>query len=94
MKLPPLEYACPASLSEAVALLASGGGDARAIAGGQSLMPMIAFRVVAPTLLVDLRKLPGLERDQDFGRRCAARRHGALARHPGRRAAGARRIRC
>ena len=61
MKLPPLEYACPASLSEAVALLASGGGDARAIAGGQSLMPMLAFRVVAPTLLVDLRKLPELK---------------------------------
>jgi CO/xanthine dehydrogenase FAD-binding subunit len=60
MKLPPLEYACPASLSEAVALLAAHGGDARAIAGGQSLMPMLAFRVVAPTLLVDLRKLPEL----------------------------------
>jgi carbon-monoxide dehydrogenase medium subunit len=61
MKLPPLEYACPASLSEAVALLASGGGDARAIAGGQSLMPMLAFRVVAPSLLVDLRKLSELK---------------------------------
>jgi carbon-monoxide dehydrogenase medium subunit len=61
MKLPPLEYACPASLAEAVALLAAGGGDARAIAGGQSLMPMLAFRVVAPTLLVDLRKLPELK---------------------------------
>ncbi|MPZ40727.1 MAG: xanthine dehydrogenase family protein subunit M [Rhizobiales bacterium] len=61
MKLPPLEYACPASLSEAVALLAAGGGDARAIAGGQSLMPMLAFRVVAPTLLVDLRKPPELK---------------------------------
>ena len=60
MKLPPLEYACPTSLSEAVALLASRGGDARAIAGGQSLMPMLAFRVVAPALLVDLRKLSGL----------------------------------
>jgi len=61
MKLPPLEYACPASLSEAVALLASRNGDARAIAGGQSLMPMLAFRVVAPTLLVDLRKLSELK---------------------------------
>jgi aerobic carbon-monoxide dehydrogenase medium subunit len=61
MKLPPLEYACPASLSEAVALLASRGGDARAIAGGQSLMPMLAFRVVAPSLLVDLRKLSELK---------------------------------
>ncbi len=61
MKLPPLEYACPTSLSEAVALLAAGGGEARAIAGGQSLMPMLAFRVVAPTLLVDLRKLKELK---------------------------------
>jgi carbon-monoxide dehydrogenase medium subunit len=61
MKLPPLEYACPASLAEAVTLLASRGGDARAIAGGQSLMPMLAFRVVAPSLLVDLRKLSELK---------------------------------
>ena len=60
MKLPPLEYACPTTLSEAVSLLASRGGDAKAIAGGQSLMPMLAFRVVAPTLLVDLRKLAEL----------------------------------
>jgi carbon-monoxide dehydrogenase medium subunit len=61
MKLPPLEYACPTSLSEAVKLLASRNGDARAIAGGQSLMPMLAFRVVAPALLVDLRKLTELK---------------------------------
>jgi carbon-monoxide dehydrogenase medium subunit len=60
MKLPPLEYTFPVTLSEAVALLASRAGDARAIAGGQSLMPMLAFRVVAPSLLVDLRKLPEL----------------------------------
>jgi len=60
MKLPPLEYACPTSLSEAVALLASRDGDAKAIAGGQSLMPMLAFRLAAPRLLVDLRKLPEL----------------------------------
>ncbi|MGH6771571.1 MAG: FAD binding domain-containing protein [Xanthobacteraceae bacterium] len=60
MKLPPLEYACPTSLSEAVALLATHDGDAKAIAGGQSLMPMLAFRLTAPKLLVDLRKLPEL----------------------------------
>ena len=60
MKLPPLEYACPTTLSEAVALLASRDGDAKAIAGGQSLMPMLAFRLAAPTLLVDLRKLKEL----------------------------------
>jgi aerobic carbon-monoxide dehydrogenase medium subunit len=60
MKLPPLEYACPTTLSEAVALLASRDGDAKAIAGGQSLMPMMAFRIATPTLLVDLRKLTEL----------------------------------
>jgi carbon-monoxide dehydrogenase medium subunit len=60
MKLPPLEYACPATLSEAVALLASRDGDAKAIAGGQSLVPMLAFRMATPALLVDLRKLPEL----------------------------------
>jgi carbon-monoxide dehydrogenase medium subunit len=60
MKLPPLEYACPATLSEAIALLASRDGDAKAIAGGQSLMPMMAFRIATPTLLVDLRKLTEL----------------------------------
>ncbi len=74
MKLPPLEYACPATLAEAVALLAAHGGEARAIAGGQSLMPMLAFRVVAPALLVDLRKLPELKeiRISDDGVRLGA----------------------
>jgi len=62
MKLPAFEYACPATLAEAVALLAAHDGDAKAIAGGQSLVPMLAFRVTAPALLVDLRKLPGLDR--------------------------------
>jgi carbon-monoxide dehydrogenase medium subunit len=60
MKLPPFDYACPATISEAVQLLASRDGDAKAIAGGQSLMPMLAFRLAAPSLLVDLRKLAGL----------------------------------
>ena len=60
MKLPPLEYACPTTISEAVALLASRDGDAKAIAGGQSLMPMMAFRIATPSLLVDLRKLDEL----------------------------------
>jgi carbon-monoxide dehydrogenase medium subunit len=59
MKLPPFDYACPATIPEAVQLLAS-HGDAKAIAGGQSLMPMLAFRLAHPTLLVDLRKLAEL----------------------------------
>src|SRR5262249_14333434 len=60
MKLPAFEYACPGTLAEAVALLAAHDGDAKALAGGQSLVPMLAFRVASPALLVDLRKLPGL----------------------------------
>jgi aerobic carbon-monoxide dehydrogenase medium subunit len=60
MKLPPFEYACPASISEAVALLAAHDGEAKALAGGQSLVPMLAFRVATPALLVDLRKLSQL----------------------------------
>jgi carbon-monoxide dehydrogenase medium subunit len=59
MKLPPFDYACPATLPEAVQLLAS-SDDAKAIAGGQSLVPMLAFRLSQPSLLVDLRKLADL----------------------------------
>jgi carbon-monoxide dehydrogenase medium subunit len=59
MKLPPFDYACPATLPEAVALLAS-RDDAKALAGGQSLVPMLAFRLAQPSLLVDLRKLADL----------------------------------
>jgi aerobic carbon-monoxide dehydrogenase medium subunit len=62
MKLPAFEYACPATLAEAVALLASRDGDAKALAGGQSLVPMMAFRIASPALLVDLRKLADLRR--------------------------------
>src|ERR1700758_5318551 len=60
MKLPPFEYACPTTINEAIALLASHDGEAKALAGGQSLVPMLAFRVASPSLLVDLRKLAEL----------------------------------
>ncbi len=62
MKLPPFEYSAPATLDEAIALLAAGGGTAKALSGGQSLMPVLAFRLASPSLLVDLRKIPGLDR--------------------------------
>lgn len=62
MKLPPFDYARPASLAEAVALLAAHDGEAKLLAGGQSLVPMLAFRVAAPSLLVDLDKLTELRR--------------------------------
>src|SRR5438876_4852401 len=60
MKPAAFDYRAPATLDEAVALLASDPG-ARPIAGGQSLMPVLNFRLAAPTLLVDLRHLPGLD---------------------------------
>ena len=59
MKLPPFDYACPTTLPEAIELLAS-HDDAKAIAGGQSLVPMLAFRLAQPSLLVDLGKLADL----------------------------------
>lgn len=62
MKPPRFDYAAPTSLAEAVGLLAARGGAAKPIAGGQSLMPLLAFRLAAPELLVDLKRVPGLDR--------------------------------
>src|SRR5579885_1855901 len=62
MKPARFDYACPASLDEAVALLAAHPGEAKPLAGGQSLMPALNFRLAQPALLVDLRKVPGLDR--------------------------------
>lgn len=62
MKLPLLEYIRPTTLSDAIALLSAHGGDAKVIAGGQSLMPMLAFRLSSPGLLVDIGRLPDLDR--------------------------------
>jgi aerobic carbon-monoxide dehydrogenase medium subunit len=60
MKLPPFEYSCPEKLADAIALFAAHGGEAKALAGGQSLVPMLAFRVASPSLIVDLRKVDEL----------------------------------
>jgi len=54
MKLPPFRYERPASLDEALSLLAGSAGDAKVIAGGQTLLPIMAFRLAAPSLLVDI----------------------------------------
>lgn len=59
MKAAPFDYARPASLSEALSLLAA-DDDARIIAGGQTLVPMMAMRLARPTLLVDIAHIPGL----------------------------------
>jgi carbon-monoxide dehydrogenase medium subunit len=59
LKPPPFVYHAPATLPEALALLAS-LPDARALAGGQSLMPMLNFRLLAPQHVVDLNRVEGL----------------------------------
>src|ERR1051326_4498043 len=60
MKPAPFDYQAPATLRQAVELLAS-DPEATVIAGGQSLMPLLALRLATPSLLVDLRRIPGLD---------------------------------
>ena len=62
MKAAPFEYVRPATLSEACVLLAEHGSDAKLIAGGQSLVPMMAMRLARPALLVDISRLGELQR--------------------------------
>ncbi len=63
MKPAPFAYVRPATVAEAVEALAAGSaldGGAKVLAGGQSLAPLLAMRLAAPALLVDLNALPGL----------------------------------
>lgn len=60
MKPAPFEYVRPSSLDEAIAALSEGGYAARALAGGQSLIPAMNFRLAQPSLLVDLCDLASL----------------------------------
>jgi CO/xanthine dehydrogenase FAD-binding subunit len=59
MKPAPFEYVRPANLDEACALLAADDG-ARLIAGGQTLVPLMAMRLARPTRLIDIARIPGL----------------------------------
>lgn len=61
MKFPAFDYVRPASLGDALAALAAHGSDAKVLAGGQSLMPMLAFRMTAPRVLVDIGRLAELK---------------------------------
>jgi CO/xanthine dehydrogenase FAD-binding subunit len=60
MKPPPFKYYAPTTLSEALARLAEHGGEAKALAGGQSLIPTMNFRLAQPEALVDLNHIPEL----------------------------------
>src|SRR4051794_18274227 len=72
-------YEAPRSLDEAIALLREGDGEAKVLAGGQSLVPLLKLRFASPELLVDINNLPGLDHhveDPD-----GTIRIGALCRH-------------
>src|SRR5437867_11147341 len=78
MKAPRFAYERPASVAVALALLAEYKDDARVLAGGQSLVPMMNFRVAAPKVLVDINRIAALSGTK------VTRNHvriGALARH-------------
>ena len=90
MKPAPFDYQAPTTLDEAIAALSSGGDSAKALAGGQSLIPVLAMRLAKFDRLVDLRKIDEL-RQIDVGAEAA--RVGAMVRqadaerHPGLRRA-------
>jgi carbon-monoxide dehydrogenase medium subunit len=72
------DYEAPESLEEAIRMLQENGEDAKALAGGHSLLPLMKLRFSVPTLLVDLRRIPGLHGvQQDNG----GWRIGPMTRH-------------
>jgi carbon-monoxide dehydrogenase medium subunit len=79
MKPAPFDYYAPTTVEQALAHLAEHGDEAKVLAGGQSLVPMMNFRLVQPSVLVDLNSIPDLafiQPDEDGGLRI-----GALTRH-------------
>jgi aerobic carbon-monoxide dehydrogenase medium subunit len=77
----PFDYEAPDTLEEAIRMLHENGEDAKPLAGGHSLLPLMKLRVAVPTLLVDLRRIPGLhgmQRDNGSWRIGAMTRHADL----------------
>jgi carbon-monoxide dehydrogenase medium subunit len=72
------DYTAPDTLDDAIQALTDGGEDAKLLAGGHSLLPLMKLRLAAPSLLVDLRKVPGLHGVQ---REDGTWRIGALTPH-------------
>jgi aerobic carbon-monoxide dehydrogenase medium subunit len=56
----PFDYEAPESVDEAIRMLHENGEDAKLLAGGHSLLPLMKLRLAMPTVLVDLRRIPGL----------------------------------
>ncbi len=78
MKPPVFDYVAVTSIDSAVAALAAADGEAKILAGGQSLVPMLNFRLLRPAVLVDINRIAGLDTIEDVG---DTLRIGALARH-------------
>jgi carbon-monoxide dehydrogenase medium subunit len=78
MKPASFDYIVAESIEMAVASLAEAGPDAKIIAGGQSLVPMLNFRLLRPSLLVDINRIPGLASIEETE---TGIRVGALTRH-------------
>ncbi len=78
MKPAPFRYADPGTLDEALAILSDEGEGAKVLAGGQSLLPLLSMRLVAPATLVDINRLPGLDTVEATGDGVTV---GALVRH-------------
>jgi carbon-monoxide dehydrogenase medium subunit len=72
------DYESPESLEEAIRMLHENGEDAKLLAGGHSLLPLMKLRLAAPTVLIDLRRIPGLHGIQ---RENGSWRLGAMTRH-------------
>ena len=60
MKLPTFDYAAPDSIDAALSLLHEHGDEGKVLAGGQSLMPLMALRLARPSIIIDLNRLDGL----------------------------------
>jgi carbon-monoxide dehydrogenase medium subunit len=67
MKPPSFDYEAPTTLDDAVSLLAANEFEAKLLAGGQSLMPLLNMRLTRPGLLIDLARIPGLDTIKDDG---------------------------
>lgn len=78
MKPAAFDYLAPTSVEGAIAALVANGDAAKVIAGGQSLVPMMNFRLARPGVLVDINRIPGLDRIAADGTTLTI---GALARH-------------
>lgn len=79
MKPAPFDYVRASTIDEAVAALAASNGEAKVLAGGQSLVPMLNFRVVDAPLFVDINGIEGLDRIEETTD--GGLRIGALTRH-------------